>query len=156
MNKNTALNIFYADDDEDDRFLFKSAISEIKTAITLSCFTSGFNLEKALFENDYDCELVFLDLNMPGESGLQTLDSLQNAIQTNNLKVVIFTTSADLQVVQKTFGRNAVLFVQKPLNFNSLVATLQQIIDNRNLLTLPILFKDFQYHLTQWPTFTHL
>jgi CheY-like chemotaxis protein len=140
------VNVFYADDDEDDRFLFESAMSEINKPVALTCFASGDKLEKALIEDNYDCELVFLDLNMPGKGSLQTLESLQQAIRINNLKVIIFTTSADKQVIQKTFNQNAVLFVQKPTNFNSLVNALQEIIDNRKNLELPVSFMDFQYN----------
>jgi CheY-like chemotaxis protein len=121
-------------------------MSEINKPVALTCFASGDKLEKALIEDNYDCELVFLDLNMPGKGSLQTLESLQQAIRINNLKVIIFTTSADKQVIQKTFNQNAVLFVQKPTNFNSLVNALQEIIDNRKNLELPVSFMDFQYN----------
>ncbi len=146
MKSDNEIKIFYADDDEDDQFLFKSAISKINTPVALTCFSGGYNLEKALVDNKYDCELVFLDLNMPGKSGLETLESLQNAIKFNNLKVVIFTTSAGKHVVQKTHTQNAVLFVQKPTNFSLLVSALQEIIDNRNKLQLPVPIGKFQYN----------
>jgi DNA-binding NtrC family response regulator len=146
------VKIFYADDDEDDRFLFEAAIREINIPVDLTCFSGGHSMERMLAENKYDCELVFLDLNMPGKSGLETLDSLQIAIKMNMLKVVIFSTSADKNLVQKTHNQNAVLFVQKPKSFNLLVTTLQKIIDTRDSLQIPVTFEKFQHYLNDAKT----
>src|ERR1700712_4443832 len=104
------LKIFYADDDADDRFLFDTALQQSDISYALSTFENGQLLENELFKRSYDCDIIFLDLNMPQKGGLETLSSLQNEIKSKDLKVVIFTTSADDRVVRKTYDLNAVLF----------------------------------------------
>ena len=151
---NAKIKVFYADDDEDDRFVFESAIRELAIPVELTCFSGGYKMERMLAECNYDCELVFLDLNMPGKSGLETLDSLQNAIIAHQLKIIIFTTSAEKPVVQKTHSQNAVRFVQKPVNFSLLVATLGNVIDCRHMLQLPVPFQDFEFNLERCQNFT--
>lgn len=145
MKNDFKIKIFYADDDEDDRFLFKTAVSELKIPVELSCFSSCNQLEKALAEQNYICDFVFLDLNMPGKSGLETLNTLQHVIKNNQLKVIIYTTSAARKVIKQTYDQNAVLFVQKPVDFKSILNALEQIITRRLPLQFPISFKNFQY-----------
>jgi DNA-binding NarL/FixJ family response regulator len=140
-----SVRIFYADDDADDRFLFETALEQVKSNVEIKSFDSGSSLEEALSSENYNCDLVFLDLNMPGKSGLETLQSLQPAIKTKRLKVVVLTTSSDPHVVKKSFDLNAVLFVQKPNDFTELEATLRTIISKRNYFHLPVTFKDFKF-----------
>ena len=140
-----SVKIFYADDDADDRFLFETALEKVKSNVNIKSFDSGSSLELALSSEDYDCDLVFLDLNMPGKSGLDTLQSLQPAIKTRRLKVVVLTTSSDPYVVKMSYDLNAVLFVQKPNDFRQLEVTLKTIISKRDFFQLPVTFKDFKF-----------
>lgn len=145
MLNHLVVKVYYVEDDEDDQVLFRDALSEINIPIDLACFSGGEEFERVLKKRDCEGELLFLDLNLRGKSGLQILDSIQSEIKQNNLKVVIFSTSAALQNVQETYKRNAVLFVQKPVDFNLLVDILRGIIINRKTLQLPVLFQNFLY-----------
>ncbi|MEO7526813.1 MAG: response regulator [Chitinophagaceae bacterium] len=145
MTNGSPIKIFYADDDEDDRSFFDSALSKIDKPVELHCFPDGLMMEKALEENHYNCDLVFLDLNMPGRSGLETLATLKKPIEKSDLKVIIFTTSADEALIRKTHDQKAVLYVQKPDNMKSLTSLLKEIIDKRESFKLPVPFESFYF-----------
>ncbi len=139
------VKIYYADDDADDRFLFETALQQVQVNFQLFDFANGAALEQALEDSQYDCDLIFLDLNMPVRNGLETLANLQEAIKRQRLKVVVFTTSGDSRVLQQTHQLNAVLFLQKPNSFPELIASLREIIANRDHFKLPVEYNQFKF-----------
>ncbi len=146
MTNNTdTVRIYYADDDADDRYLFASALEEINIDVLLSCFKNGFLLEQALTENDYACDIIFLDLNMPKRSGIESLTALQPIIENKGLKIIIFTTSGNPQLVRQTFDLNAALYVQKPNDYAQLVHTLKTVISRIVIYKPPVIYEDFKY-----------
>lgn len=126
--KQEPILIYYADDDQDDRFLFEEALPLTKTDTALHTFENGLELEKALLSKHHKPDYVFLDLNMPLRNGIETLQSLQRDIQEQGLKVIIFTTSDNPSHVQTTYKLGARLFVQKPSGFPELVKTLDHLL----------------------------
>lgn len=136
------LKIFYADDDADDRYLFRAALEELNMPYQLSEFENGISLEDAL-KNDRENDLIFLDMNMPQKNGLETLASLKQSIREKNLKIIVFTTTGNEELIRETHRLNAVRFVKKPSDFNDLIVTLKWIIQHAHQYRLPVSFEDF-------------
>ena len=65
---------------------------------------------------DFDVDLVFLDIEMPGRSGLDIRDELDRE-KGNSL--IIFVTSHG-ESVYEAFGRNVIGFFQKPMDYDRL------------------------------------
>lgn len=141
------MKILYADDDSDDRYLFRAALQELGVAFQLEEFENGIALENAL-ENDSQGDLIFLDLNMPQKNGLETLESLKNVIPEKKLKIIVFTTTGNEEVIKETHQLNAVLFVKKPSDFHELMATLRFIIDHSAQYKLPVSYEEFNFKLS--------
>lgn len=140
------LKILYADDDADDRYLFRAALEELHLPFQLLEFENGILLEKAL-ESETGSNLIFLDINMPQKNGLETLTSLKQDIKEKQLKIIVFTTTGSEELIRATHGLNAVRFVRKPSDFNELIATLKILVSHAPELRLPVSFDDYNFKL---------
>tara|TARA_R110000868_G_scaffold28633_2_gene107199 strand:+ start:55327 stop:55773 length:447 start_codon:yes stop_codon:yes gene_type:complete len=123
------LNIALADDDEDDRFLFKDAIEEIKIKTKLSLFTNGKELmDYLILPHIILPEVVFLDLNMPIKNGMQCLKEIRENAKLNDLSVAIYSTSSSEKDIEDTFIHGANIYINKPNSFGDLKAVIEKVL----------------------------
>lgn len=123
------LNIALADDDEDDRLLFKDAIEEIKMKTKLSLFINGKELMDYLtLPNVILPEVVFLDLNMPIKNGMQCLKEIRENAHLNNLSVAIYSTSSSENDIEETFINGANVYINKPNRFGDLKSVIEKVL----------------------------
>ena len=64
--------------------------------------------------------MVFLDINMPGMSGLEVLQTLRKSEKFSSLPIVMFSTTRDESIVLKTKELGANYYVPKAENFKLL------------------------------------
>lgn len=122
---NLQKSIFLSDDDTDDCSLFSEALSEVQSEANLTIATDGVRLMQAL--NDAQAlqpEVIFLDLNMPRKNGFECLDEIRKSPKFMNIPIVIFSTSSNADVVDRTFRQGANLYVTKPASYSLLKKTL--------------------------------
>ncbi len=118
---NASLNIILADDDQDDVFLFKSAINELALSINLATVYDGVKLMKRLSQKTLELpDAIFLDLNMPLKSGHECLSEIKESEDLHHLPVIIFSTSFQQKVVDELYIEGAHYYIQKPSSFQSL------------------------------------
>lgn len=123
------LNIALADDDEDDRTLFKEAMSEIKIKTKLSLFNNGKELMDYLtLPNVILPEIVFLDLNMPIKNGMQCLNEIRNHPRLQDLLVAIYSTSSSEADIEETFVNGANIYINKPNSFGALIQAIEKVL----------------------------
>jgi CheY-like chemotaxis protein len=73
------LHVLLADDDEDDRLIFKDALEEVKVKTRVTIVNDGVQLMDYLLQADNELpSIIFLDLNMPGKSGMECLQDIRN------------------------------------------------------------------------------
>jgi CheY-like chemotaxis protein len=126
---NNILNIALADDDEDDRILFKEAIEEITIKAKLSTFKDGqelmayLNLPKAILP-----DIIFLDLNMPLKNGIQCLKEIRMNPSLSDITIVIYSTSSSEMDIENTFVHGANIYLNKPCNFHKLRESIEKIL----------------------------
>jgi CheY-like chemotaxis protein len=128
MNQNP-LHILLADDDEDDRLIFRDAINEVKVKTKLTIVNDGVQLMEYLNmpENELP-QIVFLDLNMPRKGGIECLREIRNDINLKDLSIAIYSTSASEEDIEDTFIKGANVYIKKPNDFNTLVKVLEEVI----------------------------
>ncbi len=73
--------------------------------------------------------LVLLDLNMPGIDGRKTLALIKQDPALKKIPVVILTTSADEKDVDQCYESGASTYIQKPVDFESLIEAVSRIKD---------------------------
>lgn len=129
--KNTKgiLKIILADDDQDDRDFFKDAISDIEADCFLEFCENGFALIDRL--NDFDQpvpDIVFLDLNMPMLSGLDTLEKIRKDSKFSRIPIIaIYSTSSDQKDRDRSLLSGADAYITKPSDFGFLKILLRKI-----------------------------
>jgi CheY-like chemotaxis protein len=80
-------------------------------------------------------DVIFLDLEMPGNSGYQVFEALKSIPQTQNVPMVAYTThiSHANQVKQSGFDG----FLGKPLNRHEFPKILEQILNGESVWIIP-------------------
>ncbi|MCP4502545.1 MAG: response regulator [Deltaproteobacteria bacterium] len=75
--------------------------------------------------NDYD--LIFLDINMPGLSGLTVLDSIRRAEDTHHIPVVLLTTLGHAEDFDRGLSLGASAYLTKPISMQRLVSAVRDV-----------------------------
>lgn len=112
----------------DDHPLFREAIASIITTRFIGSTinqTENINSTLQFVQCNDDIDLVLLDLNMPGMSGLQGLLALRHEYPT--IPVVIISAERDKQIILQTLSYGAVGFIAKSSDKESIVQALESI-----------------------------
>ena len=123
----TLLNILFADDDKDDRFLFEQALKGIPIDTHLTTVFDGEQLMKYL-EEHYEAlpDLLFLDLSMPRKSGLECLSEIKKDEKLKGLPVILFSTSFSKDSKNEAILKDNISeigaydYIRKPADFEEL------------------------------------
>lgn len=78
-------------------------------------------------------QMVFLDENMPGMDGLETLQKIKETYST--LPVVMITKSEEESIMEDAIGSQISDYLIKPVNPNQILLTLKKHLDNRRLVS---------------------
>lgn len=126
MNK---INILWADDEIDllkPHILFlKEKGYEVKTA------KSGNEAIGMINSESFD--IVFLDEQMPGLSGIETLSRIKNLRA--DLPVVMITKSEEESIMEDAIGSKISDYLIKPVNPNQILLSLKKILENKRLVS---------------------
>lgn len=122
-------NIFLAEDDTDDQFLFTDALREIDSTINCQIAKNGKETLEQLGQLSNLPDVIFLDLNMPCMNGFVCLSKLKKDPRLAKLPVVVFTTSQNRADVEATQQLGANVFLSKPVTFAELKAKIQSILN---------------------------
>ena len=126
----TPKNIVLADDDSDDRDLFKEALGMVNPDVKVSIVKDGEELIEYLTKNLPGPDMIFLDLNMPRKNGKECLDEITNHAIWKEIPVVIYTTSINPKDVEDCTRKGAFDFVRKPNSFEDLKIMLKGFVNN--------------------------
>lgn len=78
-------------------------------------------------------QMVFLDENMPGIDGLETLQKIKEKYST--LPIVMITKSEEESIMEDAIGSQISDYLIKPVNPNQILLTLKKHLDNRRLVS---------------------
>jgi len=125
--------IFYTDDDQDDTFIFAQALKDINKGRSkqydLETLEDGDGLMNTLNNPPPTPKVIFLDLNMPGKNGRETLKEIKENDRFRQFPVVIFSTSSDPADIDFTYQHGASLFINKPTRYMDLKNILEKCLD---------------------------
>ena len=85
-----------------------------------------------LFENER-FDVIFLDENMPGISGLEALSQMKEINQ--NVPVVMITKSEEEYIMEEAIGSKISDYLIKPLNPNQILLSLKKLLNQKQLVT---------------------
>jgi DNA-binding response OmpR family regulator len=122
-------SILWADDEID---LLKPHILFLNNkGYDVTPVNSGSDAVDKFEKNNYD--LVFLDENMPGMTGLETLNHLKT--YRPNTPVIMITKSEEEHIMEEAIGSKIADYLIKPLNPNQILLSVKKILDNKRLVT---------------------
>ena len=117
-------------DDEID--LLKAHIMFLeKKGYDVTTVTNGYDALDKCTEVDFD--LVLLDENMPGISGLETLNRLKDIHP--SMPVVMVTKSEEENIMDQAIGAQIADYLIKPVNPTQILLTLKKNIHHREIVT---------------------
>jgi CheY-like chemotaxis protein len=119
-------HILLAEDDADDRELFVEAFATINPSATIAVVENGEQLMDHLNRADHIPDCIFLDLNMPRKNGKECLMEIKGNERTENIPIIIYSTSLNTKDIDETFEGGASCFIRKPNRFKDLQALLNK------------------------------
>jgi two-component system nitrogen regulation response regulator GlnG len=127
MSRDMRARILVADDEESIRFVLRQALEAEGHEVTEA--TSGDEALEALRRDSFD--LAFLDIRMPGPSGLELLDHIQTL--GSETATVIITAQSTLENAVEAMKRGALDYLAKPFSLVEATALADKALRNRAL-----------------------
>lgn len=93
--------------------------------------TNGADAVQIVGEEQFD--IVFLDENMPGLSGLETLSQIKEKLP--NLPVIMITKSEEEYIMEEAIGSKIADYLIKPVNPNQILLSLKKNLDTSRLVS---------------------
>lgn len=123
------INILWVDDEID---LLKPHILFLEQKnYTVTTCTSGAEALEILDTKIFD--IVFLDENMPGLTGIETLNEIKNKQDT--LPIVMITKSEEEYIMEEAIGSKIADYLIKPVNPNQILLSLKKNLDHTRLVS---------------------
>jgi DNA-binding response OmpR family regulator len=117
---------------DDEIELLKAHILYLeKKGYVVETVTNGYDALDRCTEETFD--LILLDENMPGLSGLETLSRIKE--QTPNTPVVMVTKSEEENIMEQAIGAKIADYLIKPVNPTQILLTLKKNIQQKEIVT---------------------
>ena len=121
------IKILWADDEID---LLKPHINFLNgKGYHVTTATNGTDAIQLCKEEQFD--LIFLDENMPGLTGLETLSDIKS--MEPDLPVIMITKSEEEQIMDEAIGSKITDYLIKPVNPNQILLTIKKVVDDKRL-----------------------
>jgi CheY-like chemotaxis protein len=124
------MRILYADDDADEQYFFTEALKLIDKSI--ECVTANDGAE-ALWKlsSDSNLNFIFLDLNMPGIDGKESLRAIKNNPKLKEIPVVIYSNAVERSEEMYLLKQGAAKVMHKKWNVAELSSELKKLFAER-------------------------
>lgn len=111
------VTIFYLDDDQDDLDSFKDVVEDLNDNVSVHTHTHSDDLLDALYNPPPNPHILFLDLNMPGKSGIEILTEIRGSDRFKDLPVIILSTSTSESNINQCRKLGANMYIPKASDF---------------------------------------
>ena len=128
MTMNEKNIILIIEDSDEDFAAIQWALQRTGRDYTVKRFSSSDPALEYLRNNDYP-SVIFLDLNLNGTSGHDTLRIIKTDEKLCIIPVVVVTTSTDPKDIQFCYCNGASGYINKPVNFEKFSRSLQILMD---------------------------
>jgi PleD family two-component response regulator len=135
------VNIFIAEDDRDDFLLLKEAIEVALPKFRIQHSLDGKTFLQSL-NNELEPDLIFLDLNLPKKNGFDCLVELRQIESLQTTPVIIYSTSSDVEDIDKCYKNGCTLYLVKPSSFTDLSNQIRKIFFRLGLPRQELAFKE--------------
>lgn len=126
------IQILLIDDDADDREIFTWILKTIDPASVIESATDGVEAMDKLNDDQYQPDLIFLDLNMPRMHGLDCLKHIREIQRLNRCPVIVYSTSSNPQDIAKSRMAGASDYIVKGSEISIIKRDLSQALRKHN------------------------
>lgn len=132
LSNSEPIEILYAEDQEADALFVEQAFLQAKSKISLHFVKDGqqtldYLRQRPPYENAPLPDLVFLDINMSGKNGPETLEEIRWDPALRHIPVIMLSGSALDRDVARCYQLQANAYVQKPLTFPEMLSFVEAI-----------------------------
>ncbi|TDE10485.1 response regulator [Dyadobacter psychrotolerans] len=121
--------IYLADDDADDRFLIKEAMTQVNPDVNFVEAENGAELLDQIEDPEIpDPSLIMLDMNMPVMNGLETIEAIRINPELDEVPAVMISTSNDPVLAGRAIKSGINKYFIKPNTFKGLIEIVQKVI----------------------------
>jgi len=128
LNQASGCTVLAIDDSEDDVLLLEAAARSVGATLKIRAVRSGpEGLEhlRECWQISQRPDLILLDLNMPGMTGIEFLKAMRAASLGEELVVVVFSSSQHEKDIREAYANGADFYLMKPLDFAELSAVVR-------------------------------
>lgn len=118
--------IFFIDDDKDELIIFDMAMQELNISFNRHYEKSGDGLLKLMHQQTPD--LIFLDLHMPGKSGITCLKMLRFNNDYDSIPIIIYSKLAQKSFIDDCYQAKANYYLIKPVSLSKLTKAIHKVI----------------------------
>lgn len=132
MGASQPIEILMVEDNPGDVRLTREALREGKVRNNLYVVADGdaaldFLHRRAGYADAVHPDLILLDLNLPGKSGLEVLAEIKNDESLRRIPVVILTSSRAEADIVRSYDLHANAYVAKPVGLEEFIAVVKSI-----------------------------
>jgi CheY-like chemotaxis protein len=123
-------HLLLVEDNEAEVYLFREACSEFATPRCVEVANTGeaaldYLFRRGQYVHARRPDLVILDLNLPRVSGWEVLSTMKQDESLRAIPVIIASTSAEPEDVQRAYDLGAACYLQKPHDFERYIEMVQ-------------------------------
>jgi CheY-like chemotaxis protein len=122
------MTILLIDDDEDDRDIFKEALSIVVPDVQCLIARDGEEGLAVLQALTVSPDFIFVDVNMPKMDGKEFLKRIKADPDFMHIPVIVYSTSKHKSELGEYFKLGAANFITKPSEFKLLVTYLRSVL----------------------------
>src|SRR5665213_539472 len=123
------ISILWADDEMD--LLMPHILFLKEKGYDVTTANNGDSALELMKTKSFD--IVFLDENMPGKSGLETLSGIKKLY--SGVPVIMITKSEEEQIMEDAIGSQIADYLIKPVNPNQILLAIKKNLENKRLIS---------------------
>jgi CheY-like chemotaxis protein len=127
LEQKDIVTILLADDNKQENYLFKRALSNLSVEVHLKVVTDGMALMDHLTTNPLP-DILFIDLNMPRKGGLECLSEIKLNEKLRHIPVIIYSGNPQKEIADTLYQLGAHYYLHK-CSFDDLENCIQTVLD---------------------------
>src|SRR5512145_931402 len=129
MTNEKKIRILWVDDEID--LLKPHLLFLMEKGYQVETSTNGNDAIDSIQDHHYD--LILLDENMPGLSGIETLNKIR--VLNSTIPIIMITKSEEEHIMETAIGSKISDYLIKPVNPNQILLTIKKHLDTKKLIT---------------------
>jgi response regulator of citrate/malate metabolism len=125
---NPARHILIIDDDLDDTEIFEEVLLQIDSRIKLTILYNCYDIIPVLNTIERLPDFLFIDVNLPGEDGIQCIKAIKENSKYSKIKIIIYCGALSQSVIDSTLENGAVSCFLKPSTIKEVHDLLEKIL----------------------------